>query len=81
MLSPNLSRSERARLRRESDARIAQAHAETQAVVDSGRCPLCGSGLRRNLSLTGWWQCAQFGAVGFRLDASKPSCEWQGFTE
>ena len=37
--------------------------------------------LRRNLSMAGWWQCAQLGAVGFRADASRPSCSWQGFTE
>lgn len=61
--------------------RIAAAHAETKAVVASGKCPVCGAGLRRNLSLTGWWQCEQLGAEGFRKDASKPSCSWQGFTE
>lgn len=36
---------------------------------------------RRNSSLAGWWQCAQFGAVGFRADSSKPACSWQTFTE
>lgn len=62
-----------------SAARIATAHAETCAVVESGKCPLCGGKPRRNLSLTGWYQCEQFGAVGFRKDATKPSCDWQGF--
>lgn len=53
--------------------------AEQRAIVAIGKCPLCGAGLRRNLSLTGWWQCEQAGAVGFRKDASKPSCSWQTF--
>jgi uncharacterized protein (DUF983 family) len=77
----NLSRSERAKLRAQAQARMAQALAEVRAVVLSGVCPRCGSGLRRNLSLTGWWQCEQFGADGFRKDDAKPSCHWQGFTE
>jgi hypothetical protein len=61
--------------------RIDTARAATQAVVTSGKCPTCGSAIRHNNSLTGWVQCAQFGAAGFRADASKPSCDWQGFTE
>ncbi len=64
-----------------SNDRIAAAHAETKAVVASGRCPVCGGKPKRNLSLTGWWQCEQLGAEGFRKDATKPSCSWQGFTE
>lgn len=64
-----------------SNDRIKAAHEATKAVVASGKCPTCGGGLRRNLSLTGWWQCEQLGAEGFRKDASKPSCNWQGFTE
>ncbi len=64
-----------------SNARIQAAHEETKRVVASGKCPLCGGGLRRNLSLTGWWQCEQLGAEGFRKDPAKPSCSWQGFTE
>lgn len=64
-----------------SKARIEAAHAETRAVVATGKCPTCGAGLKRNLSLTGWWQCEQLGAEGFRKDATKPSCSWQGFTE
>ena len=67
--------------RRAQKARIEAAQAATRAVVASGKCPCCGGALRRNLALTGWWQCAQFGAEGFRADSSKPSCDWQGFTE
>ena len=64
-----------------SAARIALQHAQTQAVVRLGICPHCGATVRRNSSMRGWYQCAQSGAVGFRLDASKPACDWQGFTE
>jgi hypothetical protein len=62
-------------------ARISEARAATQRVVASGRCPHCGGGLRHNMALAGWWQCEQLGAEGFRKDSSKPSCDWQGFTE
>ena len=68
-------------LAKEAVARIAAAQAATRAVVATGICPDCGTRLRRNMSLTGWWQCAQLGAVGFRLDPTKPACNWQGFTE
>lgn len=51
------------------------------AIVATGTCPQCGAGIHRNLALTGWWQCDQFGADGFRKDSSKPSCSWQTFTE
>ena len=62
-------------------ANMARIHAETMAIVQTGKCPQCGSKLRRNLALTGWWQCEQYGAEGFRKDASKPSCSFQCFTE
>ena len=64
-----------------SAARISAAQAETRAVVATGTCPCCGRALKRNLSLTGWWQCEQYGSVGFRADGTQPSCRWQGFTE
>lgn len=66
------------------DARIEKDRARkaaARATVAAGVCPCCGAGLRRNLSLTGWWQCEQLGAVGFRKDASKPSCSWQTFID
>jgi hypothetical protein len=66
---------------KEQAARIEAAKQATREIVASEKCPKCGGGLKRNLSLTGWWQCEQFGAVGFRKDAAKPACEWQGFTE
>jgi len=67
--------------REASRKRIEAAQAETRAIVSRGTCPKCGCGLRRNLAITGWWQCKQFGAEGFRADSAKPACEWQGFTE
>jgi len=55
--------------------------AANQAIAAKGTCPTCGRKLKRNLSLTGWWQCSQLGAVGFRAEADKPSCDFQMFTE
>lgn len=62
-------------------ARMDAIRAEVLAVVQTGKCPCCGAGLRRNYSITGWWQCEQYGSEGFRKDSSKPACGWQGFTE
>lgn len=56
-------------------------HAETLEIVKTGCCPVCGRALKQNLSITGWWQCSQFGAVTRRADPTQPSCNWQGFTE
>lgn len=64
-----------------ANKRIAEEQAATRAVVAKGVCPVCGAAVRRNLSITGWYQCEQLGAEGFRKDASKPSCSWQGFTQ
>lgn len=72
-------RAERRNARKAQEARIAAAKAKAVAVVKGGVCPDCGRPLRRNLSLTGWYQCSQLGAVGFRADASKPSCDFQCF--
>lgn len=65
----------------ERERRMEAAREETRAIVARGTCPDCGRKLRRNLSLTGWWQCSQLGAEGFRADPTNPSCDWQGFTE
>lgn len=48
-----------------------QIHAATQIIVDTGKCPLCGSPLARNNAMSGWWQCSKYSTV----------CGWQGFTE
>ena len=50
------------------------------AIVQTGKCPQCGRPLRRNLALTGWWQCSQYGAEGFRADSAAPPCSFQTFT-
>jgi hypothetical protein len=74
-----IERTERRAARKAQTDRIAAAKAATAAVVATGKCPHCSAKLRRNLSITGWWQCEQLGAVGFRADANKAPCEWQGF--
>jgi len=61
--------------------KMAAIFSETTRILQGGACPRCGSGFRRNLALTGWWQCEQYGAPGFRADDAKPSCAWQGFTQ
>lgn len=65
---------------RAREARILKARAEVVQAVSSGHCPTCGAAIKRNLAITGWWQCEQFGAEGFRKDPNKPACNWQGFT-
>jgi hypothetical protein len=57
--------------------RTEKRNAEYRGILDAGCCPDCGSGLKQNLSITGWWQCEQFGAAGFRMDDNKPSCDFQ----
>lgn len=52
---------------------------ETTQIVASGKCPHCGSKLKRNLSLSGWWQCEQYGSEQFRARPQDPACSWQGF--
>ena len=64
-----------------SEARMELGQRQTRHVVSLGVCPVCGRELRRNWSIAGWWQCSQFGAIGFRAEVDKPSCDWQGFTE
>lgn len=73
-------RAARAQARREQAARIEAGRAVVRAAVAANTCPTCGRGLRRNLSLTGWWQCEQLGAEQFRADPTKAPCPWQGFT-
>mgnify|MGYP001612573920 FL=1 len=55
--------------------------AEARRIVATGKCPTCGRPLRRNLSMTGWWQCEQLGAETHRADPLLPSCNFQTFTE
>jgi hypothetical protein len=58
-------------------ARLARA-AENHKILITGKCPLCGTKLYRNLSLTGWWQCGHLGAVGFQKEPG-PHCDFDLF--
>lgn len=66
--------------RQQHQDRMNDLHATAQAIVDTGRCPDCSSGLHRNLTITGWWQCDRFGATGFRRDTTGQQCSFQTFT-
>lgn len=79
-MTPAQKRTETTKRNKEMDARIAIEQAKTRDIVASGKCPYCGRKLARNLSMKGWWQCTQFGAVGFKADPTQASCSWQGFT-
>lgn len=74
---PRLTKTEKARIKAEREAR----QAEQLAIFATGKCPRCGRAIRRNLSMTGWWQCSQLGAIGFRADSTQPSCDWQTFVD
>jgi len=76
-----MTRSEKMAERKRAQDRIAKAQAEARSIVMTGTCPQCGASLRRNWSITGWWQCEQYGADTHRKDASKPACSFQCFTE
>ena len=65
--------------RKASAARIAAAKAEAAQVVTTGRCPTCGGKLRANLSITGWWQCEQYGSGSFRARPNEAACSFQCF--
>ena len=61
--------------------RMAECYAEARKVVLTGRCPLCGDNLERNLALSGWFQCANYGTR--KLDngrADNQNCDYQTFT-
>jgi len=66
--------------KKEYQARMDAIHSESLRIRNTGKCPVCGAGLRDNLSLAGWVQCEQYGSAGFRKDSSKASCEFQCFT-
>lgn len=79
-MTANTKRAETIARNKAQKARMDAAYAEADRIVATGKCPDCGRKLRRNLSLTGWHQCEQLGAVGFRKDADQPSCNFQTFT-
>jgi hypothetical protein len=78
-LTPAERKAQRETAAREQARRDA-IRAGAVAVVSSGKCPKCGGGLRRNLALTGWYQCEQYGTEGFRKDDTRPACSFQCFT-
>jgi hypothetical protein len=80
-MNPISQMADKRRANRDRAARLLAARAEALRIVASGVCPHCGAKLRRNLALTGWWQCEQVGAPGFRADNEKPQCTGQWFTE
>lgn len=63
--------------------KMAALKAKAQAIVATGKCPECGTALRQNLALAGWWQCDAFGEPRFRRpeNRDKPACHFQVFTE
>ncbi len=63
--------------------RMAALHATAKAIVATGHCPECGTPLRRNLSIAGWWQCDALGVPAFRRPEHRnlPECSFQTFTE
>lgn len=75
-----MTKLQKAILKADNEAKRQLRHAEVALAVKNG-CPICGAGIRRNLSMTGWFQCSQLGAEGFRADATKPSCSWQCFAD
>ena len=72
-----MTKAEKQRIIAEREAR----HAAAIAIVREGKCPKCGSAIRRNLSMAGWYQCEQFGAETHRKRPQDPPCGWQIFTE
>ena len=74
-----MSKAERKQYEANRQARIAEAN----AIVATGHCPSCGTGLIRNLALAGWWQCGGYASQGFRRPGfeSAPKCDFQIFTE
>jgi hypothetical protein len=68
--------------RQASKARIEAQYVKAEQVVATGICPDCGTGLIRNLALTGWWQCGGYASEGFRRPGfeNAPKCSFQIFT-
>jgi len=77
------TRSQKTQARQEAKARIALIIGESRRIVRAGTCPQCGTELRRNLALAGWWQCGAYGRPDFRKPEHRdlPDCSFQCFTE
>ena len=65
------------------DARIGQLILTARRIVATGTCPDCGTGLVRNSSIAGWWQCGAYACESFRKPEHRglPTCHFQTFTE
>lgn len=76
-------RQAKAAARKAAQERIADAQRIAREVVASGKCPICGSPLHRNLAIAGWWQCVAYPCDSHRQPQyrSLPKCEFQCFTE
>lgn len=70
-------KAEKIRARKAHSERMAALREQGIAVVAAGKCPECGAGIHRNITITGWWQCDRSGAPGFRRDMSGSQCGWQ----
>jgi len=77
---PLTQRQINAQQRAASKARMEVAYVEARLIVATGKCPRCGSPLKRNLSITGWWQCGQLGEPSFRTNPKGPECTWECMT-
>lgn len=77
-----MTRGQKAAARQANKARMDAIFAENQKIVAAGKCPLCGTPLRRNLALAGWWQCDAYGEPSFRRPEHRelPKCSFQVFT-
>lgn len=64
-------------------ARMAELKMKALAIVQTGKCPDCGTALIRNNALAGWYQCGAYSAESHRRPefAGFPSCHFQTFTE
>lgn len=70
-----------AKCKRCHTAHMAALRAEADKVIATGKCPCCGTGLVRNLAITGWWQCGGYASEGFRHKGfeNAPKCSFQVF--
>jgi hypothetical protein len=55
---------------------------QARAIVQTGMCPQCGTGLVRNMALAGWYLCGAYAAESHRLPEydGLPQCHFQTFT-
>lgn len=76
-----IARTEKLVARKAHAARMESLQSAARAVVANGKCPDCGAGIHRNITIAGWWQCDRSGSASFRRDNTGAHCSWQTFTE